>query len=415
MNRPRGTRDFGPAETAARHAAATTLRGVFQNFGYQEVHTPTFEELELFTAKSGEGVIDELYAFQDKGGRDLCLRPELTAPVMRMLFQDHAFDPKPIKWFYYQNCFRYDRPQAGRYREFWQFGCELAGAGTPVAYAELIHLADACIGSLGLQSRELRIGHVKVLGALVDALGLSSDARGKAMRLIDKRDDEGLKALCAGENVAAGLLENLLSVMDARTLDVARQALAHEGLDELEQVLGLLDQLGVQYVLDLGIARGLDYYTGIVFEVHCPILGAQKQLLGGGGYDLSGVFDAQSLPTMGFGLGFDRLLVALEKEGVTPTEAPGIVAYFAALGQAQPQVLQWVAALRGRGVAVDMDLLGRKPGQAAKAADAAGARYLVILGDRDIEQGVVKVKDLQSGDASDVALDQLVAWLRQQG
>ena len=405
-SRPRGTRDFAPAEMARRRAAEATLRGVFGRFGYREIQTPVFEELELFTAKSGDGIISELYDFTDKGDRRMTLRPELTAPAMRMYFADHAFDPKPIKWCYFGACYRYDRPQEGRYREFWQFGCEQIGAGTPLAYAELIALGASCFEAMGLKDIEFRVGHVGILRGAVERLGLDDDARAAAMRLIDKRDLDGLHGHLAGADKEA--VHDLFTLLEATDLE----GLEGEAADELGQTLACLADFGVDVTVDLGIARGLDYYTGIVFEAHCQELEAQSQLLGGGGYDLSHVFGGQPTPTMGFGLGFDRALVALEKQGHDAGAAPGPAVLFGALSDAaRGVVVRHVAALRRGGLDVELDLLGRKPGQIAKHADAVGAQFLVLVGDRDLEQGQVQVKSLHDGERHDVALAELEAWL----
>ncbi len=430
VQRPIGTRDFGPAETHVRHQVAERMRAVFRRFGYRDVQTPTFEDLALFTAKSGEGVIDELYAFKDKGDRDLTLRPELTAPAMRMYFAEHFNDPKPIKWSYFGNCFRYDRPQAGRYREFWQMGCEQIGAGTPLAYAELLALGDALVASVGLRSRELYVGHVKILKVAVDTFGFDPETRGKLMRAIDKDDRAAIADLARGKKGCEAALDRLFLLMDAPTVAAARNAmLLGEVVDppeedaelladfkDLEECLTHLSAFGVKGVkLNLGIARGLDYYTGIVFEMHCPILGAQKQLLGGGGYDLSAVFGGQPTPTMGFGLGFDRTIVALEEEAKRDGKPlafgkdPGPVAYFATLGEAaRAKVLPIVAQLRSAGIEVELDLLDRKPGAVAKHADAVGAKFLVIVGERDLESGSVQVKELTSGNQVAVPFAKLV-------
>jgi histidyl-tRNA synthetase len=432
IQRPIGTRDFAPAEMAVRRRLEASLRGVFLRFGYREVATPAFEEFALFAAKSGEGIKDELYDFKDKGDRHLTLRPELTAPAMRLYFQEHFNDPKPIKWFYHGPCYRYDRPQAGRYREFWQFGCEQIGAGTPLAYAELLALAAAVVRESGVQQVDFRVGHVKVLKHCVDAFAFDAETRGKLMRAIDKGDRDEVRRLAAGKRGCEAALDRLFLVMDAPTVAAARHALLlgevadapeedaelRADLKDLEECLAHLAAFGVQDAkLDLGIARGLDYYTGIVFEVHCPALGAQKQLLGGGGYDLSGVFGGTPVPTMGFGLGFDRTLVALEAEAKQDgrdaaafAADPGPVVYFGALSQAAvARVLPVVAQLRAAGIEADLDLLGRKPGAIAKHADAVRARCLVIVGDRDLESGTVQVKELASGDVKAVALAGLAA------
>ena len=434
IQKPIGTRDFAPDEMAVRRRLEAQMRGVFLRFGYREVGTPAFEELQLFTAKSGPGIVEELYDFKDKGERHLTLRPELTAPAMRLYFQEHFNDPKPIKWFYHGPCYRYDRPQAGRYREFWQFGCEQIGAGTPLAYAELLALADAVMKESGLRQRDFYVGHVKVLKHCVDAFAFDQDTRGKLMRAIDKGDRDTIVQLAKSKRGCEAALDRLFLVMDAPTVAAARHALLLgevvdppeedaellADLRDLEQCLAHLAALGVRDVkLNLGIARGLDYYTGIVFEMHCPVLGAQKQLLGGGGYDLSGVFGGTPTPTMGFGLGFDRTIVALEAEAKEAGQAaafapePGPDVYFGALSEAAlAKVLPAVAELRKAGVAADLDLLGRKPGAVAKHADAVRARALVIVGDRDLEAGAVQVKELATGATRTVPLAQLAQAFR---
>lgn len=431
LQKPIGTRDFAPDEMAVRRRIEAQMRSVFLRYGYREVGTPAFEELALFTAKSGPGIVEELYDFKDKGDRHLTLRPELTAPVMRLYFQEHFNDPKPLKWFYHGPCYRYDRPQAGRYREFWQFGCEQIGAGTPLAYAELLALADAVFKEVGLRQRDFYVGHVKILKHCVDGFGFDADTRGKLMRAIDKGDRPTIEQLARGKKGCEAALDRLFLVMDAPTVAAARHALLLDetanppeeeaellaDLKDLESCLQHLAGFGVKDAkLNLGIARGLDYYTGIVFEMHCPALGAQKQLLGGGGYDLSGVFGGTPTPTMGFGLGFDRTIVALEAEAkqaggaaAFPAE-PGPAVYFGALSEAAlGKVLPVLAQLRAAGVAADLDLLGRKPGAVAKHADAVRAKWLVIVGDRDLEAGTVQVKELASGVAKTVKLGELAS------
>lgn len=418
-NRPRGTRDFAPDEMAARSWAAARIRDVFRRYAYHEVQTPTFEELDLFTAKSGEGIISELYDFTDKGGRRMTLRPELTAPTMRMYFQDHAFDPKPIKWFYHGPCFRYDRPQEGRYREFWQFGCEQIGAGTPLAYAELIALGAALFEELGLKDVEIRVGHVGLLRRELEMIGVTGEHQAAVLRGLDKDDAEGIRAAFQNSGVyeipgGDARAKRFMAVTLAGDVGSLHNVLGDDDeiYQEIQELFDDLESLGVKPNLHLKVARGLDYYTGVVFEFHCKELEAQSQLLGGGGYDLSHVFGGQPTPTMGFGMGFDRTLVALAKQGVELPRAQGPVAYFGALSDpARAWVLRTVADLRRAGIAADIDLLGRKPGQVAKAADAAGARYLVIVGDRDLEAGAVQVKDLRGEGGAEVGLDGLHAWL----
>ncbi|HDM36330.1 MAG TPA: histidine--tRNA ligase family protein, partial [Candidatus Syntrophoarchaeum butanivorans] len=190
ISRPRGTRDFLPDEMRRRRDLEKRMRAVFERWGYEEVATPTFEHLELFTLKSGDAIIEELYEFADKGGRGLALRPELTAPVIRMYINEMKNAPMPLKLYYFGNCFRYERPQRGRFREFWQFGCELIGTDTPEAEAEVIALASTIMDEVGVK-QELHIGDLAIVR---DLLGdLSQEEQSMIMRLMDKKDEAGLR------------------------------------------------------------------------------------------------------------------------------------------------------------------------------------------------------------------------------
>lgn len=189
IQKPRGTRDFLPQEMVRRRYLENRLREVVGRWGYQEVVTPTFEHLELFTLKSGEGVVGELYNFKDKGDREMTLRPELTAPVMRMFVNEMQALPRPLKLFYFENCFRYERPQKGRFREFWQFGVELIGSEGPDADAEVISLATAMLEVAGIKG-DLHVGYLGIIRHVLSSLEV--EKQGKIMRLVDKKDDMGL-------------------------------------------------------------------------------------------------------------------------------------------------------------------------------------------------------------------------------
>jgi histidyl-tRNA synthetase len=183
---PRGTKDFTPEEMQKRRYIGEVMRSTFETFGYREIQTPTFETLELFTAKSGETIIEELYSFTDKGGRELTLRPELTAPVIRFYVDKLQMEPKPLKLFYFGNCYRYDRPQKGRYREFKQAGCEIIGTNTPEAYAELIAMAYKILENVGVKNLELNIGNLNILSSIFNRFNLSKDQQKYLTPLIDK-------------------------------------------------------------------------------------------------------------------------------------------------------------------------------------------------------------------------------------
>ncbi|HLE47469.1 MAG TPA: histidine--tRNA ligase [Candidatus Thermoplasmatota archaeon] len=415
MQPPRGTRDFGPADMAARRALENRLRDVFRSYNYREVQTPTFEELELFLAKSGPGIREELYDFKDKSDRELALRPELTAPVLRFYFSHLKMEPKPLRLFYFGPCFRYDRPQAGRYREFWQMGCELIGDETPEAHGELLRLALDLFEAAGLQDYQLRLGHLWILRSLLEDLGFQLNEQGPLMRLIDKKDLPALRE-ALGKKAHGPKLDAFMRVFDYTRLEQLHE-LAHSGkakdaYDHLGRVFGFLAAFGVDATkvrVDPTIARGLEYYTGLVFELDAPFLGAEKQLLGGGAYDLSGVFKQSSVACVGFALGFDRTLVALEKKSVRVTALDRVDAYVAALdADARPSLLRATHELRKRGRRVELESGIGAMGRALQRATKAGARFAVFAGAKEVQRGVVAVKRLDTGEQFEAPFAEIV-------
>jgi histidyl-tRNA synthetase len=435
VQRPRGTRDFTPAAMKRRLALEHLLEDVAQRHGFSRVQTPVFESLELFTAKSGPGVIGQLYAFQDKGERDLTLRPELTAPVMRMVAEEMRMDTKPLRLSYYGQCYRYEEFKTGRYREFFQYGVELIGASGPLAEAEVIALAVNMLHATELDGWEIRIGHVGVLKDALSGLGLSSDVDvttgeppvASAMRLLDKGDEAGLNALFTQQGLDPANTEPLRALASLEggmeTLGPARELLSSmegvslEALDELETTLHALAALAPAppaLAVDLTVARGLDYYTGTVFEVKVEELGGEGQVLGGGSYKLLHLFGLPDLdPCCGFGLGFDRVLLALEaqaaaagRQDAVPGEADGrpFIAVAPNKTEAMP-LLPLVAALRAQGARVELLLSSKNYGRIIKWTEGIGASHLLVVTAEDIENGSGRLINFSSGDRADVALN----------
>ncbi len=239
------------------------LRDVARRWGYREVCTPEFEDLELFTMRSGEGIIEEMYVFEDKGGRKLALRPEITAAVIRMYINEAKVAPKPLRWCYFADCFRYERPQKGRYRQFWQFGVELIGADTAAADAETIMLASDMLNATGV-TYELKVGHLSFMKNLVKDLEPAMQRRVRAH--LDKKDFDGLNATLESLD-KTDLAASLTALVNTRDLAEAFEiAGVIPEKERFEQTIESLDASGVKYSLNFGIARGLDYYTGMVFE-----------------------------------------------------------------------------------------------------------------------------------------------------
>ena len=435
VQRPRGTRDFTPAAMKRRLALEHLLEDVAQRHGFSRVQTPVFESLELFTAKSGPGVISQLYAFQDKGERDLTLRPELTAPVMRMVAEEMRMDTKPLRLSYYGQCYRYEEFKTGRYREFFQYGVELIGASGPLAEAEVLALAVNMLHATGLEGWEIRIGHVGVLKDALTGLGLSSEVDAStgeppiasAMRLLDKGDDAGLAALFESHGLDPANAEPLraLASLDGgmETLGPARELLSSmdgvslEALDELETTLTALAALAPAppaMAVDLTVARGLDYYTGMVFEVKVDELGGEGQVLGGGSYKLLHLFGLPDLdPCCGFGLGFDRVLLALEaqaaasgREEAVPGEVDDRPHIAIAPNKADHMpLLPLVASLREAGARVELLLSKKNYGRIIKWTEGIGASHLLVVKPEDVENGVARLINFKTGDRSDVELN----------
>ena len=441
FDRPRGTRDFRPEEMEERRWLESSFRASFRRHGYREVQTPTFEHTALFAAKSGPNVVNEIYAFQDKGGRDVCLRPELTAPVLRFYVNELSHEPKPLKVFYFGPCYRYEEPQEGRYREFWQFGLELIGPEGAPADAEVIAVAYQALREAGLKGFTLYVGHIGVLRALVAALGLPERESAEVFRRIDK-DDPELPRHLEERGVPPRLASALLSTAThRRAIDLADEAalgeyfaqaraaiapakLADDVAAGIEKALASVQETmlelrahGVARLeLDLGVARGLDYYTGTVFEYHADALGSQSQIGGGGAYALAELFGGERVGSAGFGLGFDRILLALKKEGAVPALRGAADVYVCTLGEkARAVALGLAGELRARGVSVDVDTMGRGLGKALQHASKLGARAALIVGDKGVAAGTVTIRDLASGEQADVAIAEAVDQVAKRG
>ncbi len=404
LQKPRGTRDFLPDEMEGRRHVEGKLRDVARCYGYREVCTPEFEDLELFTMRSGEGIIEEMYVFEDKGGRKLALRPEITAAVIRMYINEAKVAPKPLRWCYFADCFRYERPQKGRYRQFWQFGVELIGADTAAADAETIMVASDMLNATGVVY-ELKVGHLSFMKNLVKDLEPAMQRRVRAH--LDKKDYDGLNATLESLN-RTDLADSLTALVNTRDLVEAFEiagAIAEK--ERFEQTIGSLDAAGVKYSLNFGIARGLDYYTGMVFEGFAENLGAENQILGGGTYRLAHLFGGDDVASCGFAIGFDRVMVSLGD--IKPAVVP--VVGLVCTSEGRTRALVVAKALRDAGIRTEMDLMGR--GLGAQLAHAAKtANFAIVIGQREAESGQVTIKNLLTAEQKTVDLAAAIAEVR---
>jgi len=401
VQRQRGTRDFGPDEMCGRRQVENMMRKTCLTFGYREIATPTFESTELFTKKSGEGIVKQLYNFKDKGGRDIALRPELTAPAIRFYVNEMQSLPKPLKLFYFGNCFRYEEPQKGRFREFWQFGVECIGGK---AEAEVMALAVKMLENMGLKNFDLRIGH---LGILRSILG---DVDSSVMTLIDKKNFDELK-----EKIDEEKYKKLMKTIYLKEEIFDEKELDSRYLEELKNVLEELKLFGVKKcTVDLSMARGLDYYSGIVFEIDCPDLGSEKQVCGGGSYNLSCLFGGEEINSTGFAIGFDRVMIALEAQGMVFDEDK-LDAYVIPMGsKARKRGFEIVTMLREKGIRCDADLIGRSVAKNMGYADSTGVKRVVIIGENELKEDKVTVKDMGTGKQEKIPVKNLIKHLKEE-
>jgi histidyl-tRNA synthetase len=408
---PKGTRDILPAEGRVRQRVLDVARERFAAYAFSPIVTPTFEETEVFSRGVGSStdiVRKEMYTFQDLSGRSLTLRPEGTAPVARA-FAEHGMHklPLPVKLWYTAPMFRYEAPQAGRYREHWQFGAEVLGSDDPLVDAEAIALLADIYTRLDVPGIRLRISSM-------DDPESRADYRARLLAYLEPQ------AADLPQEARDRMAENPMRLFDAKHPGVqaimvdAPKLLSHlspEAQEHHGRVLATLDALGITYEEDPTLVRGLDYYTRTVFEFTCDRLGAQSGIGGGGRYDrLVETLGGPPTPGMGFGAGIDRICLALE--GVEGPDDGGIDVYFAAPDDTlRARMYPVVAQMRACGLCVESDLRGRGLKAMLRHADSLKARTVVIVGPRDAEAGVATVRNMGTGDQAEVPLDHLVEHL----
>jgi histidyl-tRNA synthetase len=403
---PRGMQDILPAEIGRWHAVEARVRDLTHRYGYQEIRTPIVEHTDVFQRGVGSGtdIVDkEMYTFLDRGGRSLSLRAEGTAPVMRA-FLEHNLGAAglPVKLYYLCPIFRYDRPQAGRYRQHTQFGAEIIGAAEPAADAEVLSLAVRLVQSLGLERFEV---HLSSVGDHVCRPGYVELLREYYRpRLGEVCED------CRRRFEVAPL--RLLDCKRERDREIARQAprmldyLCDPCRTHFDGVRGHLDGLGVTYVVDPYVVRGLDYYTRTAWEAFSQSLGAQNSVFGGGRYDgLAEQLGGRPTPGVGFGMGLERLLLILEQGGVEIGRDPGVDVYVVTAGTDPATALVLADRLRKMGIAADLDVMARGLRAQMKQADRGGARFVVVLGEDEVRRGVAAIREMASGAQDEATLE----------
>jgi len=415
---PRGTRDILPAEAESWQFIEEKFKDLCYAYNYSEIRPPVFEEAELFIRSVGEEtdvVKKEMYIFQDRGGRQLALRPEGTAGAVRA-YIEHNFNnvPQPVKLFYYGPMFRYDRPQAGRQRQFYQMGIEFFGASDPAADVDVIKFTEDFFKSLGFENLQLYINSVGCANCrstyLEELKGFVEKNRDSFCEECRRRASTNpLRLLDCKEEVCAQNLQEAPEIT---------QYLCDTCRDHFEKVLSFLQGLNIDYIIEPRLVRGLDYYTSTAFEFHSLNLGAQNSLGGGGRYDdLVELCGGPQTPGVGMAVGVERILLAMEKEGLVPPD-PGADGIFLALEdpgdmemrRASLNFLYWV---RSKGIKAEIDYFERSLKAQLKYANRKNFKYVVIWGIEEMEGESIRVRDMTRGEQKKVKQEDILSLLKQ--
>ena len=411
LQKPKGTQDILPGDSAKWQYVENVARETFKKYNYGEIRTPMFEHYEVISRSVGDTtdiVTKEMYDFHDKGDRHITLRPEGTAPVVRSYVENKLFAPevqKPVKVYYIGSMFRYERPQAGRLREFHQLGVECFGSKNPATDVETIAMAYQLFNTLGIKDVTL---HLNSLGntdsrlayrqALIDYLTPMRDTLSKDSQR--RLDENPLRVLDSKEKEDKVAVENAPSILDY--LDEESQA-------HFDEVRTMLDSLNIPYVIDTNMVRGLDYYNHTIFEFITTIDKSELTICAGGRYDsLVEYFGGPETAGFGFGLGLERLLLVLDKQGIELPVEESLDVYIAVLGSgANGKALELVQSIRYQGFKAERDYLGRKIKAQFKSADTFKAKTVITLGESEVESGVVKVKNNATREEVTVSFEEL--------
>ena len=415
----KGARDFYPEDKRVQKYMFSTLRRVVENFGYQEYDAPILEPLDIYLAKSGEEIINEqLYTFEDKGGRKVAIRPEMTPTVSRMVAARRQELPYPLRWYSLPNLWRYERPQKGRLREHWQLNVDLFGIGNVTADHEIILIADSILKAFSApqDSYTIRISSRKLVDLfLKNHLKLSDDQFYQTSKLIDRwhkidRKDfyDQAKDILKDETK----YEHLIGLLDSKDLDSLPDEINDNAeVNELRELEKLLRTSGVKNAsFDFSVIRGMDYYNGIVFEVFDTDPDNNRSMFGGGRYDgLVSQFGVETVATVGFGMGDVTLQNFLESHKLLPKLKTETDATVILVGDVYQSAQLVINELRQKGINLSIDASGRKLDAQIKSAVKAGVRYAIFIGDKELQSQQFKLRDLEKGEEKDLTTNQIVS------
>ncbi|MEM2994648.1 MAG: histidine--tRNA ligase [Candidatus Bathyarchaeia archaeon] len=421
----RGMRDFLPEETKIMNYIQTKARRIAELYGYKEIITPIVESYDLLAAKAGEEIRSRMFVFKDLGDRTVALRPEFTASVARLVTTSLKNEPKPLRLFSIGSVYRYDEPQRGRYREFWQSNYELMGSAKPEADAEIIMLTNSLMKSVGLKNCTFKVGHVGVLRGVMEEEELAEEKQNAVMQLMDKKNyDEAFKLVkdAGASEKCITTLQKLVAIKGVDIFETVRKIRDCVGdyerslaaTENLNEILKLVSESKSQITMtvEAGFARGLEYYTGMIFEVNVPQL--DVALGGGGRYDkLIELFGGEPTPAVGVAHGIDRIMLAMQTQKIPlETEEKAKVVVIPTDEKLVGKALEISQMLREANVPAEVEVMRRKVTKALEDADRRKMGYAVIVGEKELKERAVAIRNLVKREQKTVKIENIIKTIR---
>ncbi len=426
IGRPRGTRDFMPNEMIRRRFVMEKIRRVFENYGFDEIETPAFEQWDVLAAKCGEEIREQIYKFEDRGGRLLGLRFDLTVPLARLVASNPTI-PKPFKRYCISRVWRYEEPQSGRFREFWQADADVVGSDKMDADVEVLGVAADCLKALGFTDFTFRLSNRKILDGFVKIASIPESKTLDVFRAFDKLDKIGLSGVrkeLSRRGISQESSEVLLASISLKGVgeipEEARKLLrgikvADEGLNELGEILEKTADYAIagKFIVDFSLVRGLDYYTGPIYEI---VVRAEKNVgsvAGGGRYDnLIALYGGGPSPATGISLGIERIVEIMKDEGMFNQPKTLVKLFVSTVDESvQKDALAIAKRSREAGISTEVDLMGRRLTKQLEHADSKGIPYVLVVGPEEVQRGKFRLKLMETREEREVTVDELMQML----